>query len=160
MGLDHPQKFLRSLPEECFSVVQTAYSEPSLKKANMILPGVAFTEKVGQFLNLEGRLQKTEIALRKPGIAREDTGILRAITENSKIPFKKFEEVKVMPLEKNKESFLNLLDSTTSSKKNRVMKTVFKGVVNDFFLTNAITKNSKIMAKCSSNFRKIYTNFQ
>jgi NADH-quinone oxidoreductase chain G len=160
VGLDHPQKFLRSLPEECFSVLQTAYSDPSLKKANMILPGVAFTEKVGQFLNLEGRLQKTEIALRKPGIAREDTGILRAITENGKIPFKKFEEVKVMPLEKNKESFLNILDSTTSSKKNRVMKTVFKGVVNDFFVTNAITKNSKIMAKCSSNFRKIYTNFQ
>jgi hypothetical protein len=34
-----------------------------------------------------------------------------------------------------------------------------KNIMSDFFMTNAVSKNSLTMAKCSEIFKKNYTNF-
>ena len=63
-----------------------------------------------------------------------------------------------LDIENNKNSFTkNLLVKPILTKK--IFKNSFKGVISDFFLTNGITNNSKIMAKCSANFRKSFINF-
>lgn len=49
--------------------------------ADVILPGAAYTEKYGTYVNTEGRAQQTRVAVTAPGIAREDWKILRAISE-------------------------------------------------------------------------------
>lgn len=49
--------------------------------ADVILPGAAYTEKNGTYVNTEGRAQQTRVAVTAPGIAREDWKILRAISE-------------------------------------------------------------------------------
>ena len=81
VGLDNPQKFLKHLPLNCFSVCLAAYSDASLLNANLILPGASFVEKEGTFFNLEGRVQKTEIALATPDLARSDANVVRALSE-------------------------------------------------------------------------------
>jgi len=127
--------------------------------ANLILPGASFVEKEGTFLNLEGRVQKTEIALATPDLARSDTNIVRAISEYNMLESSTdYAKSTFLEIENNKVSFTkNLFVKPLQSKK--IFKNSFKGVISDFFLTNGITYNSKIMAKCSSNFRKSYTNF-
>lgn len=49
--------------------------------ADVILPGAAYTEKFGTYVNTEGRAQQTRVAVTAPGLAREDWKILRAISE-------------------------------------------------------------------------------
>jgi NADH dehydrogenase (ubiquinone) Fe-S protein 1 len=159
VGLDDPKKFLDELPTTCFSVCQTAYSDASLLKTNLILPGASFVEKEGTYLNLEGRAQKTEIGLTTPDLARSDVNIIRALSEYNLLENSpKQAKTSFLDIDNNKISFTkNLLVKPVLSKK--LFKNSFKGVISDFFLTNAITNNSKIMAKCSANFRKSFTNF-
>lgn len=47
----------------------------------MVLPGAAYTEKSGTYVNTEGRVQLTRVATGLPGVAREDWKIVRAISE-------------------------------------------------------------------------------
>ena len=49
--------------------------------ADVILPGSAYTEKSGTYINTEGRAQLTRVAVSSPVNAREDWKILRAISE-------------------------------------------------------------------------------
>ena len=159
IGLDDPKKFLTQLPTNCFSVCLSAYSDASLLNANLILPGASFVEKEGTYLNLEGRVQRTEIALATPDLARSDINIVRALSEYNMLESSSNAiKSEYLEIENNKISFAkNLFVKPSLSKK--IFKNSFKGVISDFFLTNGITNNSKIMAKCSANFRKSYTNF-
>ena len=49
-------------------------------RADVILPGAAYTEKDGIYVNTEGRAQMTARAVFPPGEAREDWTILRALS--------------------------------------------------------------------------------
>lgn len=49
--------------------------------ADVIMPGAAYTEKYGTYVNTEGRAQQTRVAVTAPGMAREDWKILRAVSE-------------------------------------------------------------------------------
>jgi len=49
-------------------------------RADVILPGAAYPEKPGTFVNFEGRVQRALAAARPPGDAREDWMILRALS--------------------------------------------------------------------------------
>jgi NADH dehydrogenase (ubiquinone) Fe-S protein 1 len=49
--------------------------------ADVVLPGAAYTEKQGTYVNMEGRAQQTNAAITPPGMAREDWKILRALSE-------------------------------------------------------------------------------
>jgi NADH dehydrogenase (ubiquinone) Fe-S protein 1 len=49
--------------------------------ADVVLPGAAYTEKTGTYVNTEGRAQQTSTAVSPPGMAREDWKIIRAVSE-------------------------------------------------------------------------------
>ena len=53
-------------------------------RADVILPGAAYTEKSVTYVNTEGRPQMTRRATFPPGEAREDWAILRALSERSR----------------------------------------------------------------------------
>jgi NADH-quinone oxidoreductase subunit G len=64
--------------------------------ADIILPGAAFTEKNGIFVNTEGRVQFSERAVFAPGQAREDWTILRALADafGVNVGFDSFEQLR------------------------------------------------------------------
>lgn len=49
--------------------------------SDVVLPGAAYTEKYGTYVNTEGRAQRTQAAVTPPGKAREDWKVLRALSE-------------------------------------------------------------------------------
>ncbi len=49
--------------------------------ADVVLPGAAYTEKDGTYVNMEGRSQSTRRAVTPPALAREDWKIVRALSE-------------------------------------------------------------------------------
>ena len=158
VGLDSYEKILKKTNMATFVVVQTPHSDTLLKNANLILPSTTFLEKEATFLNLEGRAQKTAVALKSPGLARADSQILQALFASSfktpKNPISLFSKI-----EDNKRSFINQLSYPTLGRFNKFYKSSFKTPLSNFFVTNAITKNSLIMAKCFLAFKQNYKNF-
>ena len=63
-----------------FVVYQGHHGDRGAARADVILPGAAYTEKTGTYVNTEGRAQRSFAAARAPGEAREDWKILRAFS--------------------------------------------------------------------------------
>ncbi len=71
---------VRNIPAHSFVVYQGHHGDAGAARADVILPGAAYTEKDGTYVNTEGRVQQAYIAVKPPGDAREDWRILRAIS--------------------------------------------------------------------------------
>ena len=63
-----------------FVVYQGHHGDAGAQRADVILPGAAYTEKSGTYVNTEGRVQRGFLAVYPPGEAREDWTILRAFS--------------------------------------------------------------------------------
>ena len=63
-----------------FVVYQGTHGDRGAHRADVILPGAAYTEKSGTYVNTEGRVQMADRAVFPPGDAREDWAILRALS--------------------------------------------------------------------------------
>ena len=61
-----------------FVIYQGHHGDRGASRADAILPGAAYTEKDGTWVNTEGRAQRGFRAVHPPGEAREDWKILRA----------------------------------------------------------------------------------
>ncbi|MFZ2018964.1 MAG: NADH-quinone oxidoreductase subunit NuoG, partial [Methyloceanibacter sp.] len=63
-----------------FVIYQGSHGDKGAHRADVILPGAAYTEKDGTYVNTEGRVQMTARAVFPPGEAREDWKIIRALS--------------------------------------------------------------------------------
>ena len=72
-----------------FVVYIGTHGDRGAHRADVILPGAAYTEKTGIYVNTEGRPQFAERAVFPPGDAREDWSILRALSEplGARLPY-------------------------------------------------------------------------
>jgi NADH dehydrogenase/NADH:ubiquinone oxidoreductase subunit G len=163
IGLDSYDNFLKKISKDSFIVTQTPFSDTALTNSNLILPSTSFIEKEVIFVNLEGRAQRTLSALPVLGLARHDEQILKTIyTQN----FKKESFIEVLV---SSNTFNNFIENKIMFTKNlflfqklipkKVYKTSYKISLSNFYITNAITKNSLIMAKSFLLQKQKYRNF-
>ena len=64
-----------------FVIYQGHHGDAGAHRADVILPGAAYTEKNGTYVNTEGRVQRGAQAVYPPGEAREDWKIIRALSQ-------------------------------------------------------------------------------
>ena len=64
---------------DAFVVYQGSHGDAGAHRADVILPGAAYTEKSATYVNTEGRPQMARRANFPPGDAREDWAIIRAL---------------------------------------------------------------------------------
>ena len=69
------------MPDGVFVVYIGTHGDAGAHRADVILPGAAYTEKTGIYVNTEGRVQMANRAGFPPGEAREDWAIIRALSE-------------------------------------------------------------------------------
>ena len=76
-------------PDGTFVVYVGTHGDRGAHRADVILPGAAYTEKAGLYVNTEGRVQIANRAAFPPGEAREDWAIFRALSETlgRKLPY-------------------------------------------------------------------------
>jgi NADH-quinone oxidoreductase subunit G len=132
------------------------HGDKGAKGADIVLPGAAYTEKHGIYVNLEGRVQYGERAVDPPGDAREDWSILRALSQviGKPLPFDNFGQLR-QALFADFPAFaeIGLARYEWASPKLKADK-VAKGSaltypIADFYLTNAIARSSPTMQRCS-----------
>jgi NADH-quinone oxidoreductase subunit G len=137
-----------------FKVYIGHHGDKGAKQADLVLPGSAYSEKHGTFVNLEGRVQRAEKASFAPGEAREDWTILRAVSDliGNPLPFDRFDQLRgAMVAEVPALGELGLVDlpwappSLASSASGPVTLPI-----KDFYLTNAISRASPVMQRCSA----------
>jgi NADH-quinone oxidoreductase subunit G len=139
--------------KDAFKVYIGHHGDAGAQQADLVLPGSAYAEKHGTYVNTEGRVQRAEKALHAPGEAREDWAILRAVSElaGAKLPFDSFGELRAaMAKEFPQLAREGLIDLKWAPPK---LDAAAEGPVGypigDFFLTNAICRASPTMQRCS-----------
>merc|ERR1712142_1223725 len=96
LGADAEAVTREDLPEDCFVIYKGHHGDAGAAIADCVLPGAAYTEKQGTYVNMEGRTQQTFPALSPPGEARVDWKIIRVISEviDEKLPYDKLQELR------------------------------------------------------------------
>ena len=142
-----------------FVVYIGTHGDRGAHRADVILPGAAYTEKTGIYVNTEGRVQIASRAAFPPGDAREDWAIIRALSDvlGKKLGYDSLTALrqalfKAVPhlmrvdqIEPGAAANIQKL----ASRGGTVEKAVFKSPVTDFYMTNPIARSSAVMAECS-----------
>jgi NADH-quinone oxidoreductase subunit G len=81
---------------DAFKIYLGTHGDAGAHKADVILPGAAYTEKNGLYVNTEGRVQMGERAVFPKGDAKEDWSILRALSEHlgAKLPYDSLDQLR------------------------------------------------------------------
>ena len=144
-----------SLFAKTFKVYVGHHGDQGARHADVILPGAAYSEKSGTYVNLEGRVQRGERAVFPPGDAREDWAIFRALSDvlGKRLPFDSLDALRAEMAKASPalgvEGLANYgwsepkLSATVSGK-------IADYPVKDFYLTNAICRASETMQRCSA----------
>jgi NADH-quinone oxidoreductase subunit G len=151
LGADEvaPERF-----EKSFKVYVGHHGDKGAAMADVVLPGAAYTEKSGTFMNIEGRVQRAERAVFPPGDAREDWAIFRALSDvlGHRLPFDSLDALRAamggeVP-ELAQEGLVTFPWAPPS------LSTDASGPVGypikDFYLTNPIARASETMQRCSA----------
>jgi len=147
------------LPDGAFVVYIGTHGDRGAHRADVILPGAAYTEKSGIYVNTEGRVQIANRASFPPGEAREDWSIIRALSEalGHKLPYDSLAALRkaifvavphlmrVDQIEAGDAGAVRTLAAAGGS----VDKAPFKPAISDFYMTNPIARASAVMAECS-----------
>ncbi|MFA5949856.1 MAG: NADH-quinone oxidoreductase subunit NuoG [Hyphomicrobium sp.] len=143
-----------------FVIYQGSHGDRGAHRADVILPGAAYTEKSATYVNTEGRAQVTARAAFPPGESKEDWKILRALSPlvGHTLPFDSLESLraamyKAVPVLAKLDAVVPAsLDAIAAlaKVKGTIKDEPFRSSVTDFYLTNAIARASAIMAEMSA----------
>jgi NADH-quinone oxidoreductase subunit G len=139
--------------EGAYKIYIGHHGDKGAKQADLVLPGAAYAEKHGTYVNTEGRVQRGEKATFPPGEAREDWAILRAVSElaGKALPFDRFGQLRAaMVAEYPQLGRDGLIDLPwTPPRLDAKASGPVRYAIADFFLTNAICRASPTMRRCS-----------
>ena len=147
---------------DAFTVYLGTHGDAGAHLADVILPGAAYTEKDGIYVNTEGRVQFGYRAVFPKGQAKEDWSILRALSERlgAKLPYDTLAQLRAK-LFADHPSFGQVdyvagpagaasLDFGLLGSKGELSDTPFASAVKAFHLTNPIARSSVTMAECAA----------
>ena len=150
---------------KAFVIYQGSHGDAGAHRADVVLPGAAYTEKSGLYVNTEGRVQFANRASFPPGEAREDWAVLRALSEvlGVKLAYDTLEALRGA-LEKDAPHFGRrdraperpgadpaIWDAIGKAGAVEAAKPLASSI-RDFYLTNPIARASETMATCSRTF--------
>ncbi len=142
-----------------FVVYLGTHGDAGAHRADVILPGAAYTEKNGVYVNTEGRVQLGFRAVFPKGEAKEDWAILRALSERmgAKLPYDSLDQLRAK-LFADHPTFGRVdyvapaaqPDFAALGAKGQLSEAPFASPVTAFHLTNPIARASVTMAECAS----------
>jgi NADH-quinone oxidoreductase subunit G len=143
-----------------FVVYIGSHGDNGAHRADVILPGAAYPEKSGLFVNTEGRVQLGNRASFPPGDAREDWSIFRALSDvlGVKLPYDSLPALRAA-LFKERPQLARIGQIVASgpadirqlsAMSGDLDKAPFRSVIDDYYLTNPIARASAVMAECSA----------
>lgn len=144
------------VPKDAYVVYQGHHGDRGAQLADMVLPGAAYTEKAGTYVNTEGRVQMTRVATSLPGAARDDWKIIRAASEylGVELAYDDVEAVRermanISPtlrkydtLETGTMGALSKVQLLDQNKGSKAAGDVLKSPIENFYFTDVISRRS------------------
>ena len=138
-----------------FVIYQGSHGDRGANRADIILPGAAWTEENGLFVNTEGRPQLAFRAGFAPGEAKENWAILRALSAElgAQLPWDTLAALRTAIVKAH--PHLGRIDEVAKNDWQPLVvtapgKATFRNAVVDFYLTNPVARASEVMAELSS----------
>ncbi len=142
---------------KAFVVYQGHHGDAGAHRADVVLPGAAYTEKPGTYVNTEGRVQLGQRAGYPPGDAREDWAILRALSERlgKTLPYDTLDQVRARLVAVNR-TFAAIDQQAAGTwgvfgKAGALTDQPFVSPIVNFYMTCPISRASKTMAECMAS---------
>ncbi len=152
----------RRIGPDTFVIYQGHHGDRGAARADVILPGAAYTEKNGTYVNTEGRVQRGFFAVYPPGEAREDWKIIRAASElaGHTLPYDDIETLRARLEQVNpvfgRVGFLprfGCSDQTGPAGDAAALSDApFAPMVDTYYQTDPISRASPTMAECTATF--------
>jgi NADH-quinone oxidoreductase subunit G len=137
-------------------IYQGSHGDRGAHRADIILPGAAYTDEQGRFVNTDGRPQLALRAGFAPGEAKDNWAILRALSAelDATLSYDTLAQLRTALIAEV--PHLAAIDSVpqnawTPLKAKKMGKADFRNAVTDFYLTNPIARASELMAELSAN---------
>ncbi len=154
LGVD---EFDMSLLSNSFVIYQGHHGDDAAHRADVILPGAAYTEKDATYVNLEGRVQQAKRAVFPPGQAKEDWAIIRALSDVLKnpLPYNNLAGLRAHMAEvashfaRIGEIVPAQWSPPTHSGPFKISDMALDEFIANFYMTDPISRASKTMAECT-----------
>jgi len=140
---------------DAFVVYQGHHGDAGAHRADVILPGAAYTEKNATYVNTEGRVQRTKAAHFPLGEAKEDWAVIRAYSAvaGHQLPYDSLEAVRARMNEINPVfGTVDVLAETSWADfgaAGEMSDAPFAEVVDNYYMTDPISRASITMARCT-----------
>ena len=147
---------------DTFVIYQGHHGDAGAHRADVILPGAAYTEKPGIYVNTEGRVQHGAMAVYPPGEAREDWKIVRALSQmlGRTLPYDTIEALRARLVQVNpafsRVGFLPRFGCTDQTgpagDPAAISVAPLVPYVANYYQTDPISRSSPTMAACAAEF--------
>jgi NADH-quinone oxidoreductase subunit G len=143
---------------KAFVIYQGHHGDAGAHRADVVLPGSAYTEKSGIYVNTEGRPQMADPATEAPGEAKEDWAILRALSEKlgRTLPYDTLGQLRraLFKAAPNLQQLGVILPAEWESfgAGGAVTARAFQLPIANYYMTDPISRASETMAKCTEAF--------
>ena len=145
---------------DAFVVYLGTHGDKGAHRADVVLPGAAYTEKDGLYVNTEGRVQRGERAVFPKGEAREDWAVIRALSAHlgAPLPYDTLDQLRQRlfvdhptfgQIDYAPGSIATSLDLDAVGADGPLSAAPFQNPIKDFYLTNPIARASVTMAECA-----------
>ncbi|MFM9842858.1 MAG: NADH-quinone oxidoreductase subunit NuoG [Dongiaceae bacterium] len=143
---------------KAFVIYQGHHGDAGAHRADVILPGAAYTEKSATYVNTEGRVQRTALAAFPPGDAREDWTIIRALSDvlGRRLPFDSINQLQrrlftAIPRFQELDTVKPAAWAEFGQPGN-IDAAPFVMPIANFYMTDPISRASETMAQCTEAF--------
>jgi NADH-quinone oxidoreductase subunit G len=149
---------------KAFVVYQGSHGDAGAHRADVVLPGAAYTEEPGLFVNTEGRVQLANRAVYPPGEARENWKIIRAVSGavGKPLPYDDLEALRAALIAAAPQFGMRDVPAGSPGadaaiwdnlgQAGEISSDPLSYKIADFYLTNPIARSSRTMAECSRQF--------
>ncbi|MFL2661959.1 MAG: NADH-quinone oxidoreductase subunit NuoG [Alphaproteobacteria bacterium] len=149
------------IPSKTFVIYQGHHGDRAVKRADLIIPTSCFTEKEGIYVNMEGRPQiSRQVKMPISGVSNS-WNFFRKLSKylNVEIGYENFSELRSkMFIEAPHLSRISILSDNNlpnlKAPKVKLSKNLIKASIDNFYMTDSVSRNSPVMSSCSSQMLK------
>ena len=149
------------IPSKTFVIYQGHHGDRAVKRADLIIPTSCFTEKEGIYVNMEGRPQiSRQVKMPISGVSNS-WNFFRKLSKflNAEIGYENFSELRSQMFKEVPHlSRISLLSDNNLPNlkipKVQLSKNLIKTSIDNFYMTDSVSRNSPVMSSCSSQMQK------
>ena len=150
------------IPSKTFVIYHGHHGDRAVKRADLIIPTSCFTEKEGIYVNMEGRPQiSRQVKMPIAGVSNS-WHFFRKLSKYlnvDQIGYENFSELRSIMFEETPHlSKISLLSENSLPKlkapKVKLSKNLIKPSIDNFYMTDSVSRNSPVMSSCSSQMQK------